>query len=414
MRSKTLENQNSFLLALFLFINILVFPLTQISNSSLFFWSTIIGLTIYSIIINRVINRKLIIILIFTTLIFFLNALLVPYSSDVITAYLKFFRFGILSLYLASLVTDYKSLIKYMFYLSIISIVILITYIDLFQAENRYMDLGVYLTYCFIGVGLFYFSRMKKGKVILLSILWIELLLILSLGNRSSFIIAILILIILSIKTINVKKLADLSYLFFKASIYTLIFILLTQNIQGILAATINKLEEMGYYSYSLIKISTLFQGNSLSFDEQSSGRDDVYENAVEHIINSNFMPNGVMYYSNEISNKFTYPHNIFLEVGLDFGLFGIISFLIGWAYLFYKFYLYRKGNFYFDLIITAFIIYSFTRLMFSGSYWEEPFYWVCIGLIIFYKDSKVMRCKYDYFNSTDNWDERKRIKKTG
>lgn len=385
IRSLNKQQKNSLLLVLFLYCNILTFPVIRITGSSFSFWIIMGCILIYSIFLNRFINKKLILIFTFFSIIFLINLLLVSYQSDVLNAYGKFIRFGIFTLYLTSVITDYKSINKYMFLVSIIALLIDNIYLNYFQSNNGYMDLGLNLTYSFFGFVIYFYNNKRSNLFSLFLIIFtaVEILLF---GNRSSFIVCLLLILFFEFKRTNVNSLKEATFFTIKLTIYLVTFYFLLFKLTAILNYINNKMNQLGYFSYSLTKYTLTLQEGVSGVLEQSSGRDDLYPEAISMITDSNFMPHGIGYFPYATDYSYPYPHNLFIEVMLDFGIFGFVIFMFIWIYLIVKYFKLMKFNHYFGDLVGLLFIYSFTRLMFSGSYWQEPFYWAIIGLILFHR----------------------------
>jgi len=389
IRSLNKEEKNSLLLILFLYCNILTFPIVKITGTSLPFWIILCIIVSYSIFINRCINKKLIFIFITFSIIFLINLLVVSYRTDVLSSYGKFIRFGICALYLTSVTTDYKSLYKYMFVVSLASLLINNAYLNYFQSNNGYMDLGLNLTYSFFGFVIYYYNN-NKLKLISLFLIVITAFEILLFGNRSSFIVCLLLILFFEFKRTKVKSFKDATNFSIKLTIYFLLTYFLLFRLASILGYINNQLSQMGYFSYSLTKYVLTLQEGSSGILEQSSGRDDLYPRAISMITDSNFMPHGVGYFPYATDYSYPYPHNLFIEVTLDFGIIGLFLFILVWVYLIIKYFKYKKYNPYFGDLVGLLFIYSFTRLMFSGTYWQESFYWALIGLILFHRNRNI------------------------
>jgi len=253
IRSLNKEEKNSLLLILFLYCNILTFPIVKITGTSLPFWIILCIIVSYSIFINRCINKKLIFIFITFSIIFLINLLVVSYRTDVLSSYGKFIRFGICALYLTSVTTDYKSLYKYMFVVSLASLLINNAYLNYFQSNNGYMDLGLNLTYSFFGFVIYYYNN-NKLKLISLFLIVITAFEILLFGNRSSFIVCLLLILFFEFKRTKVKSFKDATNFSIKLTIYFLLTYFLLFRLASILGYINNQLSQMGYFSYSLTK----------------------------------------------------------------------------------------------------------------------------------------------------------------
>ena len=384
-RSFSNDSMNSLLMVLFLYINIITLPLVQALGSSIIFWIVLLGITAYSIFLNQVFYWKFVLITITISLFFLFNLLLVDNKQDVLQYFLLFIRYGILSLYFVMLVTDFKKLVKYACYTSIISFFILNFFIGFYQETNGYMDLGVYLGYCVLGFTL-YFYNIKRNRFIFV-LLIVSFFEILVLGNRSALLACVGVLIYFQIRNMKTTKLG-IALLSLKLTFFSITIAILYLNMYKILEFIMQIAQKFGFYSYSLTKYILILQEGFSGVLSQSSGRDVVYSTAYKLIQDSYFMPNGVNYFAQFTNYTIPYPHNLFLEVTLDFGIFGLILFCIFLIYLVKRYLHFSKINNEYRDFVAILAIIGFTRLMFSDSYWQEPLFWLCIGFILFSKKS--------------------------
>ena len=381
------ENINSLLFVLFIFSNVLTLPIVKLTKSTLFFWAFIIFIFVYSLYINRRLDTRFVLIVALFTSIFMLNALFVNYQIKIIREYVIFFRYGILALYFAMLVKDYNKLIYYWYYIGIISFFISNFYLDYYRRTNGYMNYGINLTYSFLGFAIYHYNYSENSKVhkliqkIFILVSFVQILIF---ANRSSMLICLFVLIFCELN--NLKRKNILSTIL-KVTIGLIISIYCLLNINNILILINTGLQKLGIYSYSLTKYILTLQEGITGIITQSSGRDTLVKISLDLINESNFMPNGVGYFE-YITGK-PYPHNIFLELALDFGIFGIIGFVILIVIIMNKYLLYSRENTKFKCIVGVIFIYAFTRLMFSGRYWTEALFWAGIGLVIFYDSNK-------------------------
>ena len=112
--------------------------------------------------------------------------------------------------------------------------------------------------------------------------------------------------------------------------------------------------------------------------DSMTSGREDNYAAAIEMIRETLALPNGVASY-HIYTNVAYYPHNIFLEAGVEFGFIGFL--LVAAIIVRAIFFIVIKPTQFSHLILLFFCL-SIPRLMFSSSYWENTFIWLLIMLL--------------------------------
>lgn len=385
---ESIDSKNSLLLVLFIFSNVITLPIVKISNNTIFFWLFIMSIIVYSLYINKSkFNFKFIIIFIISTIIFLINALLVPFTDRVINDYFMFFRYGILPLFFTMFVRDYKSFIKYWYRVSIVGFFILNIYIDYYRSTNGYMDYGVNMTYCFIGFSTYLYSDLCKNKfqkLVTLLLAVVSFIQITIEGNRSSLIICVLILLFYEInkfrKSNSIRKLIRLM---FEGSV----FLYLLLNAKNILILVNKYMHSIGVYSYSITRYINMMEGGLASIISESAGRDVIVRQAIDLIKNANLMPNGIGYFS--FATGVIYPHNMILEIAIDFGIIGIVSLIIIALLILIKYISIGKNDKLYKYMVAMTFIYSLTRLMFSGRYITESLLWVGIGLVVFYKQKK-------------------------
>ena len=405
-KNVNLDYKNSLIFVLFMFANVITMPVVKVIGSTVFFWIFIASLFIYSVYINRLINIKFILISLALSIVFIVNALFVPYATKVLDMYMLFIRFGILGIYFAMMISNYESLMKYWNYTGIIGLLILNIYLGDYIGTIEYMDLGINLTYSFMGFSMNYYVIKDKYRFISLILMIVSFIEIVIFGNRSSMLIVLFIFAYYEI--INLKK-TNILISISKLIIAFVSIMYLVLNLNDILITLVDKLNKIGINSYSLTKHVLTLQDGLKGIITQSSGRDDIYILAKNMIVNSGFMPHGLGYF--EDSTGIIYPHNLFIEVCLDFGIFGVIGLIILFIVLFKKYIKYCKHDELFKVCVAIMFIYSFTRLMFSSSYWRELFFWMNIGLVTFYQFNN-KGVTNDKLNITNTRNKIKRNKK--
>lgn len=137
--------------------------------------------------------------------------------------------------------------------------------------------------------------------------------------------------------------------------------------------------------SYKLRKlIMMLTQG----IVESSSGRDRLYSYYWQ-VFQENIFGVGVGY-SDRIG--LIYPHNLFIQVAIEFGIIGLLVLLVLIVYIWRKIFC-LKSDYYELLTILASM--AFGRLFVSSSYWARPEFWVLISLIVVNRSVKANRNNY-------------------
>lgn len=112
--------------------------------------------------------------------------------------------------------------------------------------------------------------------------------------------------------------------------------------------------------------------------DSMISGREDVYEAAIQLIKETWALPNGVASFHILTAASY-YPHNIFLEAGVELGLVGflLVTMIILKAC---RAMLIHQSKY--THMILLFFCLSIPRLMVSSSYWENSYIWPMMMLL--------------------------------
>ena len=120
----------------------------------------------------------------------------------------------------------------------------------------------------------------------------------------------------------------------------------------------------------------TIWQMNNA--DSMTSGREDNYSAALQMIKDTWALPNGVASYHIQTMVAY-YPHNIFLEAGIEFGFIGfaLVALVIVKAGYMMVISPCKHSN----LILLLFCL-SIPRLMVSSSYWENSYIWPMLMLM--------------------------------
>lgn len=120
----------------------------------------------------------------------------------------------------------------------------------------------------------------------------------------------------------------------------------------------------------------TIWQMNNT--DSMTSGREDNYAIAIQMIKDTWALPNGVASYHIQTMVAY-YPHNIFLEAGVEFGFIGFV--LVALVIVKACYMMVISPRKYSHLILLLFCL-SIPRLMVSSSYWENSYIWPMLMLM--------------------------------
>lgn len=170
----------------------------------------------------------------------------------------------------------------------------------------------------------------------------------------------------------------------FKSLILIILLVLLLLSwffLQDIVGAYLNT----GLDSYSINKFLYLFEGKS--FAESSSGRDLIWEMAIDRISGVNFLSGSPMN-SSLLDTGSAYYHNIFLDFAVNFGF---IGFLLILYFIFYLLFtgMYTKNADY-KMIFLLFLLVPIGRLLVSSSFWQRPDFWFLISFALVNSRSKM------------------------
>ena len=207
----------------------------------------------------------------------------------------------------------------------------------------------------------------KKGKLILSCF---AMLFGVIYGARASilgFLLFIVCYLILN-KNATVKKIIFLGVAFAGALVY---------NSQFIMMKIYNLFLSMGLDSRTLYLIAT---GDILASD--SARQDKIWPVLIKLINNSSLFKMygafGDRYYLN---SHYPYAHNLVLELLVTFGKFvgGILLILI--AYHFIRTCIRNRGTG--GILTLAFGCFCICRLMFSSSFWTEPYFWAFLAMMV-------------------------------
>jgi len=134
-----------------------------------------------------------------------------------------------------------------------------------------------------------------------------------------------------------------------------------------------------------------------LAFDGRMGGRNIFYNKAIDMIVASPILGSGIGAYANGFG-IYVYPHNIVLEILTDFGIVGLIIFLVIIIKAFSNLAKMLKQNKDEQLIGLLFIS-SFTMLLFSGSYLTNIQFWMSFVLVYTYQSN--LNIKYANTNES-------------
>lgn len=368
-----IENINSILLIVYMYLSTLTLPIKEITNSGLIVW-LVTGIIILISFFNNSfrVNIKIILLVLFFAVLFSINYLIVDYKDEVIHIFVEFAKFGVVPLYLASFIKDYKILLKKWYLFSVFVLLIWLIFLgEVNSRELNYMTFGRHMTLSFIIFTIYFYINVKKKTNLFLMIVCLTL--ITFFANRSSLLICLIILILFEFRSFKNRNVL-LNYL--KSIAYIFLAVVFVLKLENIVYWLRDILQEIGINSYVLTKLVFAFRSG---LDESLSGRDTLAMQTIELITAKNFMPNGIGYFQHVTG--IVYPHNFILEILVIFGWIGILVLLVIFVLSIFKYVSLKEQNQ--KVIIFVLFVYVFVRLSFSGSFWSEEQFWILVGLFL-------------------------------
>ncbi|MCG9697108.1 O-antigen polymerase [Shewanella sp. Isolate11] len=348
---------------------------------------------IFSILSTRKVNTFSVVIpILFSCYLLFLSVLS-SYQDFSLSILIDYIRFGLLS-YFLYLDSDDEKIINYGYKLSLIAFLAILFSLCFFgvgreQGEFNYMTFGNYMALSSLFFTIYIF--LGRNIIFNLTLLVVAFVLILIFGNRGSLLVvfSMFIICLLFNDAFTFKK--YLSLLFLMS-----IFVIFYFHIEEIALLIKSLMTDLGYYSYSIIKITNVILGDE-TISSSSSGRDVIYNMIYNDILNGGIKLYGIDYVYTVSKGEFFYSHNIFLDILLMFGIFGVgIIFLI--SIMFFTFITFCKNK-YKKLLFLCFFSFSFTKLSFSSTFLIEPTFWIFLSV-----GFSMLKLKIDrkvFFNKT-------------
>lgn len=331
------------------------------------------GILVLFIIFFNKLNKKNLRCSLILTVIFIINFIIFPYKKITIFLYINFLLKCYPLYFVCSKAINKEYFIYFGYKLGIISNVCIILE-KVILGKASYMGLGYHLLPVIL-IYIFFYLKHKKGFTLLLILINSFYLIIY--GNRgaslSLIIFTILLYFIFYKKTLN--KIIHL----ISITNFILIFFIFKDKIKNILINFSSfLLKDLKINSYFLSKLILLLNKGLAS---SSSGRDTIYTNAIKFGNENWLFGNGIGSFRYIYG---AYPHNIFLEFYVQFGIFGVIVLI----YLLIKVFSYLLLKNYKNKEILLFLFcLSIPRLILSSSFWERPEFW---GLIAFLGTNKI------------------------
>ena len=376
---------NGKLVALFLFQFSLLIPFMRVLEPKLliaFFSSFFCVLILYK---NKslVINSRVFLVYFLVLFLFLIKWLIGQAEDDV---FFTIFMYITPVLFLFLYPFSYKKTLKTMFILSKIGFLLLFWLPFSSQITTSYMRFGygmvpiVILSYVEIKyykyIIDFSVNNIKNlNKVFNFIIVLVGSLEILLYGARGCT-FSLLVFIFLDYFLLK-------SFSFLKSALLFICLLTIYFNIEWVFDVLDIIVSKFGVFSYSLLKFKRqLLYG----FENAASGRLDLYTNAVEDIFENPL-------FGGNISISETYVHNLFLQVGSDFGIFAVLIMILFLIYVLHLICSQSTTSEEKILLVTLFSI-SFGRLMFSSTIWQRPEFWMLVFCVFSFKHNKEVNKK--------------------
>lgn len=330
------------------------------------------------------INKKLF--LVVGAILLFLYSYILNSETDKLQLYLlSFFSFGFVGILYSSCEINYRYLILTIFFISIVTIPGILktdqlVFVDNLASSGYYMGrsygcLRLLLTLFLI----VYYSKIKSIKIVSIILILLYLNFYLFFGNRGA--ILSIILFLLFHYLINRDKLS------MQTILILVICVLLLQNYFIDILKFINDI-------FNSVDLKVKAIDKILMFNEEgkdlSNGRSELYNYAFNDISENLIFGNGISTFDIKYG---MYPHNVFIQILYEGGIFYLLFFLIVFL-RFFKIILsdeYKKEY----KIFLLFIFFSgITELFFSSVYWRSMFFWFFISML--FNSNKLIKKLYN------------------
>ena len=277
-----------------------------------------------------------------------------------------FFIYTAIPLFLLLNVRCFDKVLLYYYRISIlIGVLFVLDPLFEYRFAGDYMQYGFNLmmfSYAGLLIGLDYFNK----KILWLPIIF-ELFCIAFWGNKGAFVASAVLLVFVWFKRIK-QKITQL-FLFVCGIIGAFFY-------DRILLILINFAESLGIQSYSITTFKIMISSNAnLVYDS----RLDIWREAIVYIKESPILGHGIATFEAATGG---YPHNIFLDIALTFGLFGLLFFLCILVHSIIK--LCQTKNRELKIFQSICLLCWIVPLQFSLTFWSTILFWVYWGIYLY------------------------------
>ena len=371
---------NPLILVLYLYQYGLVIPFLIKFNSQL----PIVVFTLLLVVVLVItkgwrINGKVLVIMFLPCLLILLKTILTPvvYGEDnTFEILLNFFSIGLSGILIGALRFD---LSKFFHYGMVVG---WINFLFLFMVPLRGVDTVNYMRFgyamlptLFFAIYAFFHGEYKYINLFIILLSTAEIVLFGARGATLSILVFVLFVVFVLVE----------KYKFLRYSI-VLLLLALVIFFEKIVLMVASFLDSAGYNSYAITKFLRVVQGEG-DFESISSGRFDVYGIAFQLLdrypilgtpLNSALQYTGLSYY-----------HNIFLDVGVNFGIIIFTGFVLFIVWSVFK--MLKCNNVHLKWIYCVLFTLAFVRLFVSSIFWQRPEFWIFIS---FYVNSELLGLK--------------------
>lgn len=399
MRITVIKNRDKYLQILICFIigfstinsgaltflrSILVLPMKLDVAFTYFMYFVVILLSI-KIIFKRITHDT--ILLLFVLTIAYLISLLIQVQEYSLLIGIQLFICSMVYI-AARALRKYDYLIKFMNYTSIlITISVIIIYLLFPSKEVIEQSYSQNLGYAILPAVIISFNAFLKKKSLLHLINFVVAFVLLTMaGARGPFVITILFILISSfqVRKSFSKKKKFLSVFF--GVLFIIIFTL-------VFWPKVEKLVIINSFNDSNRIIQRLEQDNMFEDDSRNTLITNSLSLIIEHPFGMGIGQERAALSDNYQDDVGWYPHNLFLEVLLHYGIIIGVIIIVFLIYLMYISFIKNKNDITRNIWLMLFSI-GFMPLMFSGSYTNWPLFWLFLGLSvnIFYENRLVRK----------------------
>ena len=284
-------------------------------------------------------------------------------SDEINNIFLQFLGLGTISILVGILDTDSYFVEKNFDYLSIVCFFTSFLYLVLIRGSFFYsMRFGYALLPSSIWFLCSYIKRRKIGWLLLFIV---SVLLLMVYGSRGTLLSIGLLLVLMSVR-----------FRWWWVLFFSLLFILFSDVFLRFLEGGVQWLAEISG-ARKVQGLLALFQGDIM---DSSSGRDELYERCIL-LFKENPLGIGIGFWQSDPFMNGLYPHNIFLEIAVEFGIIGIFVFVIILGLLIVRLFRLDKSLFF---PYAALFAICFGRLLVSSMYWSRPEFWLILSFFLF------------------------------